>query len=284
MQLFFLHIAKTAGTTLRSYLDGCFAPTSIYPGYIWPELLDWPLERLHEASFVRGHFYYGLIANLWRTPPVCVTMLRDPVERTLSAYGHLKTHADHPEHRRTASVALEDAVDDPWLSPHFLNAQTNMLTLRFEPVFPFDPMAVRASIRQQQGGADAKAAGRILASFAWVGITERFEESLLLLCYELGLPVPAGLGRENVNLSRPRSEELSSAEHEALLRVNAADLKLYEGASRRFDARYLAMCDDLLRRYAPASDGPDGLNLQAVARLVDQHLKRSAKDAAVQDV
>lgn len=91
-RLVFLHLPKTAGTSLRAALARHFRPEEVFR----PEgLADWG-EALADPGryrFWAGHMPFSLVALI--PPPVfVVTLLRDPVERILSLYTFWRRHAD----------------------------------------------------------------------------------------------------------------------------------------------------------------------------------------------
>lgn len=77
---------------------------------------------------------------------------------------------------------------------------------------------------------------------AFVGITERYTESLRLLEHRLGWKVPELV--ENVNPRQTRlagAYEITPEELSTLRKWNKADLALYQRALERFDAAYAAL-------------------------------------------
>lgn len=79
-------------------------------------------------------------------------------------------------------------------------------------------------------------------SFCFVGIQERFEESLLLLADEIGLQK---LFHERRNMLRPGLADAVSAEDRVLAaRLNNADLELYAFARTLFERRVAAAGPD----------------------------------------
>lgn len=87
--VYYLHIPKTAGTSFIATLDSLFDYNSIYPEKVWHELLKKPPNDLGKYKLIRGHFGYNVLPLLHKKP-IYLTMLRDPIERTISQYEHIR--------------------------------------------------------------------------------------------------------------------------------------------------------------------------------------------------
>src|SRR5206468_2951310 len=72
--------------------------------------------------------------------------------------------------------------------------------------------------------------------FALVGLTERFDESLLLAKEILGWTRPLPYARRNVTARRPRAEELPAGTVEVIQAHNELDAELYRFARERLDS------------------------------------------------
>src|SRR5688572_13477555 len=93
-QVFFLHIPKTAGTSLAVLLEHHFDKNDIFPYYLTREWPGVSREVFRDSRYFRGHFYYDLLTKLLEKPPVTITMLRDPVERFISQFSQIKRAND----------------------------------------------------------------------------------------------------------------------------------------------------------------------------------------------
>src|SRR5688572_8177478 len=107
-KLYFLHLPKTAGTTLNHFLASQFSPEKVCPAYHLSELLRIPPKQLAEYELFRGHFYFGLETFLPEIPDY-ITFIRFPVERVISTFHHVRRT---PGHEMAAfTKTLESYVD-----------------------------------------------------------------------------------------------------------------------------------------------------------------------------
>ena len=105
-RFFFIHIQKTAGTSLRQHLLANFNWSEIYPpqqendlgGYLVLYQMGGFLVGLPAAEQARyrlfhGHVPYAVTQRLaLDTAPTTITVLREPIARILSALNHKKRH------------------------------------------------------------------------------------------------------------------------------------------------------------------------------------------------
>ncbi len=84
----FLHTMKTAGTSLRRTLVGLAAPWPSLAELFLDDLVCAPSPLLDHAMFLAGHLPYEALDLLPPGLAVC-TVVRDPLERTLSHLAHL---------------------------------------------------------------------------------------------------------------------------------------------------------------------------------------------------
>jgi hypothetical protein len=180
----FLHIPKTAGSTLSTALVMSYPQRRT----IRLDLINRPAadietavasEKLRDARLIRGHLPYGIHRYVPR-PCRYVTVLREPVARAISDYRFIirnpSSFRDHPLHDLASGggMSLEDYLESEGLGRKG-NRQTRMLSGRYEgPLAP----------------GDLEEAKHNLESFLVVGLTERFEETFAMMRRALRLRVP----------------------------------------------------------------------------------------------
>ncbi|MGF1535242.1 MAG: sulfotransferase family 2 domain-containing protein [Elainellaceae cyanobacterium] len=245
-QLCFIHIPKTAGTTLTSILDSKFDRDKICPEHRLIELHEYSAEQIAGYRLFRGHFSYDIGLILPRSPHL-VTMLRDPVERVISAYEFMKTCIIiHPQaaatQHKARTLPLKDYICDPNVSG-VVNAQARQLAGR----------AWRGAARSaHRDWLDAARAH--LEDFAFVGLTEQFDDSMALLNYTFGWSPLQQVQRLMVGNKKLKREQLSAEELEIILEHNQLDVALYDYAKALFERRHQAMLSHLQSDSASAQD------------------------------
>jgi hypothetical protein len=126
-QFVFLHVMKSAGSTIGRQLANAFPPEEAWgftPNdedwftrvntYINPRLLaSTPATERHRYSLVCGHFPF-CVTELLEPSATTSLVLREPVDRVLSMLQHCQR--EHPEHR---GLSLEAIYEDEWFAPRF---------------------------------------------------------------------------------------------------------------------------------------------------------------------
>ncbi|MFM7292775.1 MAG: hypothetical protein ACKO6B_16315 [Planctomycetia bacterium] len=226
-----IHIAKTAGTSLRRMLEDEYGSRQVYPGdFYLRKTRDglYPLgsEMLRDYAkapphnVLVGHFTAAM-ADLLPTPYQAVTFLRDPIQRSLSLLGHKA---------RTEGLQVSRLVEDPdFLAAHIADHQTRILGA--------DGVCDPHQVKTVDDDVLERAIGRV-QSLAFVGITERFAESCRIFDARFRTRIAESIRREAV--LRPEGGEL--AEHipriEPLVR---RDRILYDRAVARLTADLAAV-------------------------------------------
>lgn len=213
--LIFLHIPKTAGTTLNRIIEWQYNPLSIFT--LDPYRIRATAKRLKALSeqrrrrlrMVRGHLYYG-IHEFLPQGATYITMLREPVARILSSYFFIQRRPLHPMHRKvkTERVGVEDFIR---LTLHRQNLQCRLIAgVSFDGVCNDQTLEI--------------AKENLVRAFSVVGICERFEESLMLIAKTFGWEVPY---YENRKVAKA-SPAIDPGAVEMIREHNRLDLELYD--------------------------------------------------------
>jgi hypothetical protein len=208
--LLFLHIQKTAGSTLRTFIKNQYDEDEIWFGSSLDKLKEYDPNKL---KCVGGHFPYGIHQNFNR-PFSYFTMLRDPVDRVLSYYYFIKNRPNRGKHERTAGMDIKDFMKT--LENQTVNFQTKRLS----------------------GGKPnlEKAKQHLSQDFSFVGLTERFEESLFLMKKEYNWQNPEYKNR-NITKQRAAKSELPKDVISFIEERNDMDIEIYRFAIKLFEKK-----------------------------------------------
>lgn len=237
--IIFLHLPKTGGVTLRRTLKWKYSPNMLtFETLTKPSesLGEVPLEKRRSLRVLNGHLTYGAHEHF---PQDCeyITLLREPIARVISYYYYILGHPKHWRHEElvASGVSLEEFVRD---SPDrgIENEQTRILAGRGA-----------GELDAGELGPDAlDEAKRNLEKFLVVGLTERFDETFILVRRALGWRFPVYVTANVASGAKPASD----AAIESIRRRNQLDLELYDFARERFDAEVERQGDSLRREVA----------------------------------
>jgi len=233
---FFVHVQKTAGTTLLIRLGNQFPPSANYPDDsdgdkfgIMPQMnVDhlverWP-ERCREVEVIAGHFPL-CTAELLGGGFTTFTVLREPVERTLSYLRHHRKLTPADQH-----LSLEEVYEDPLRFDRLVhNHMVKMFAMTTEEMTGWVMTTVEFTPEHLERAKER------LVSVDVVGLQEDFEP----FCSELEDRFGWDLGEPVVANDTPH-EEVSNAFRARIAADSALDVELYEFArdlvaSRRRD-------------------------------------------------
>lgn len=246
--IFFIHLAKTGGATIESMLRETYGDENVCPFIYDNEFLEHDDAHLSYRVFV-GHNPY-FVSQVLPKPVFIFTFLRKPVDRVISAYNHLRRDTAHQFHELLGASGdfVKDFVENPHL-PLARNAQTRFLgadadfaaAMRAVQRGDTDAAEIYKQIiaaRHAKPMAEAfeTACGR-LARMNFVGITERFDESIRILFSLLGSSYGSAIPVLNQAPDQNRLDlkDLSAEQLQATADANSYDARLYEVAQRRLD-------------------------------------------------
>ena len=211
-RLIFLHIPKTAGTAITTFLRQQFADDDVMPqlqANFHKSHPLWPLvARRYKLLGVGMHLDHDRVAALARglngeAPPFLLTVLREPKERLLSRYKEWRSTPD--EHMQAARDHVKEAIltartksfseflhsDNPVVVDQLKNLQARLLAgLNFSLKASDEEILERARVN--------------LAQYDLVGVTRNCDEAMSLLGAAFGWNA-AITGVPRLHVSKPLS-------------------------------------------------------------------------------
>ena len=235
--LIFIHVPKTAGTTINGILQQNVprdARFKINPHAIQESKAQ--LAALDEDARARIRLLYGHMGFGWHTllPTTAdyATLLREPVARVVSHYSYVRYRADHDHYLRAVvereQMSLADYVRSG-VCDEVNNGQVRLLSGLEDIVQqPYGASAILYGSNDAE--LLAKARHNLRDRFVLVGLQERFAETLQLMEYRLGM---ADLRHRSRNVGdRDYEKVIPTDEDIAVIReYNQLDSQLYQDAS-----------------------------------------------------
>jgi len=229
-RIVFFHLPRTGGTSLSKdtlfpnfsksrWCNVNFAP-DIEPLHGAHDPLKWPEWRRKRIRLLAGHMPFGF-AKHFPGPSEYVTLIRDPIARTISDYYFCRKHPSNPAHEAATTLSLVEFVERGYGFSQ--NCYARWLSNE-----PFGAKFRDADEMLQQAMTN-------LSQFSFIGITEQFDVAVRRLCQKYGL-VPHATTSVNRNAATPKTRHVSAEEYGVLRRANALDLVIYKECWRRFGA------------------------------------------------
>jgi len=219
----FLHMPKGAGTTLNRLIEWEYPLFDIYSidpvffRWSWAHLQRLSEKRLKRTRVFKGHMLFGL-HEILPQPATYITVLREPVDRVVSAFYFMRNYKLHPLYWkfRWENWSLEDFVRR---SPRD-NVQCKIVAgAEYE-----EPCTAEICERAKEN---------LVRYFSVVGLSERFEESLALMKLRFGWKLRR-YSSFNVTRTRPKKEDLPRSALDLIMEKNSFDVSLYELAAKVF--------------------------------------------------
>lgn len=243
----FLHIPKTAGTTLLHILDRQYAPETIHSfgGDAHASVAQFRAmesESRAKIRLLRGHMAYGLHQCL-PDPVVYFTILRNPAARVISYYNYILRTPAHYLYEEVTSknMSLHDLMESRL--PLMMNdGQVRLISgVWGEPGFGEVTPAMLETAKKN-----------LADSFVVVGLTEQFDKTLCLLKENLNWQQDITYERLNVSPQGAKKDQISAATVDLVQRANQQDIALYAYAQDLFAeqcAQRGALFDIRVRRF-----------------------------------
>ncbi len=190
----FLHIPKTAGTSVSRVFDRMFRSLVLYAGGIdLAQAVRTDPAFFHNYLLVTGHIdVNNPAAEAGVRENVFLSVFRDPAPRAASLYDYIRATPKHPLHGKLQDLTLAQA---------------------FRGFPPFRAQVVNAQLRTVFGGATMPHVRRALQTRNYVlGRSDALDDFIDAVAHYTGFPRPPAIPRLNASERRDAGPEPASAQ------------------------------------------------------------------------
>ncbi|EIJ43412.1 nucleoside-diphosphate-sugar epimerase [Beggiatoa alba B18LD] len=222
-KLFFIHLPKTAGTSLRAIVEQEYSEDErVFIYDLSPEALEIAKQKAQHAKIIYGHitFWIHNTLGIAHEQTRYFTLLRDPIERVISLYSHYARHPDTPYHTMIQQGMSLYAFLEKQITFETNNHMTRTIVGYQEMGFLDNPHVLNLAIK------------RLHNRFGFVGLSDRFEESIQILKEKLGwhstiLPI---LNTDETGIA----QQIDAKTRQLIEKHNRLDKLLYDYVKRHF--------------------------------------------------
>ena len=232
-KIYHIHIRKTAGTALKRYILNSFSNELVCPIRSEFELrakipIGQRLTYIKNYSFISGHFYS--FGQSLKGEYFVFSMLRNPLDRALSAFNHMKNDTNDIYHKKILKLSLKQAFEDERFNKELNNGQTRQIV--YNAGYDYDSLTAKNAV---------EVAKEFLQEINFVGIQEMINTSCTLLGKALDIEFPNKMPVWNKKITAAGIKKDQLKEDDVLLiqRNNLLDMELYQFAIELLDKRYL---------------------------------------------
>ncbi|NJO79421.1 MAG: sulfotransferase family protein [Cyanobacteria bacterium RM1_2_2] len=265
--LYFCHIPKTAGMTFRTIIEDQFHCDDVCPATLNAQLAKLSPTDLQRYRLFRGHLGFSNLPDLLVNQRVInITILREPVARVISHYDYIRRMPGDPHYAAVKDMTLEEFAQRLTAGKLGKNIQTYHVAKTTQ--FNLDKLSVSETLELAKNSLD---------DFGFVGLVERFQDSLFLLSYIFGWKPILNSRKENAAKVKKPINEISEQTIAVIKENSQLDAEIYRHAAEIFEQRFAAMQQDLLEKYGDrvnpklevASDAK--LSSEQLAALLEKH-------------
>ncbi|KAN0043192.1 hypothetical protein ACTA71_010832 [Dictyostelium dimigraforme] len=218
--ILYMHIPKCAGHTSYVLFENYFKGKGVIQLWTHPNP-DVYYDVSKASNVILGHYQFGIhkvLPEKYKKTYSYMTMLRDPVDRVISHYYYHRNNPYDPEYQIARTSTFLEWLDR---SPRGNNEMTRFLSglTKDEEFKPNDETFHMALYH--------------LRSMKFVGITERFKETIALLKFYVG--IENHRIREKQNAAKIKHPEVPNHIIDTIKRKNHYDILLYEEALKMFE-------------------------------------------------
>lgn len=226
-KIIFLHIPKTAGSSLNFILLKIYGLKKMF--FITykkqQDFIDLPADKINYYDVILGHHSFGIHKYI-SSDIKYITFLRDPVSKVISYYHYAKRNQFHRFYKiiNDENISIEEFVrNDKHFNPVYNDQTKRLAGLKTKTN---NELITKETLKE--------AIYNIDNHFAVAGITERFDESILLMKKELGWSYPTYI-KQNVAKKSEKKDEITEDIKQLIIEKNQYDIELYNYVNEKLD-------------------------------------------------
>ena len=228
-KIIFLHIPKTAGLSMTEVIANEYKRKNMF--YInllnTQEFIELSLQEKEKIHMVLGHQIFGM-HEYFSNDAKYITLLRNPINRVISTYYYIKRRPQNKFYDKIHSenISLKDFVKNDDYFKQVFNGQTKLIA-------GLDKGIAKKHVSENTYN---KAIENLDKHFVVVGLTERFDEYMLMLKNELNWSYPFYV-RQNVAKKIEKPAEVSTEIKKIIAEKNEYDIKLYNYVKENYQKK-----------------------------------------------
>lgn len=234
---FFLHIPKTAGTSLIKIFNDVLGSDNVKHVTSEADNISSQQARVFdEYTLIAGHLTAMQFQNLFAKERYSIVFLRNPIDRFVSLFYFYKFIVNSTSDR-FVKIAKDNDLDSfiticqQEKNISFCNLQTWHMT-----GIPFSKSEFIEKAKEN------------LVRMNFVGIYEFFADSIDMLCYDCQWPPIEEIPLINVTTNRPALQDLDPRITEQIRELNYLDFELYEYGLKLFNQKKREIMLDYVRK------------------------------------
>ncbi|NQU33232.1 MAG: sulfotransferase family 2 domain-containing protein [Bacteroidetes bacterium] len=215
----FLHIPRTGGTTLRDIIESQYSKKTILEISHFQEAVNQINNEVNIDIYdvIKGHFPFGVHKYLNGNYHY-ITFLRKPINRVKSIYRFAMKMKQHPDHSYTQKYSLNEYINSK-RNILLNNGQTRLIAGNYN------------SNNQAEYGTNPdwlfdQAMENINNHFLFIGITEEFNNSIVILKNLLGWKTPFYSIANKTNTNKTNEE--NKIADTTINKFNQLDIRLFD--------------------------------------------------------
>lgn len=219
-KILFDHLPKCGGSSLNAYLEKQYLNRKIYSinsknirGSL-DNFISLSVDTRNKYDLVKGHSAHKLI-NYVHPESIKVTVLRDPIDRTISLFFYIKRRSSHYLHSKISELNLDEFAESEW-------------NVKFRNWYTAHFSGIDVSVAEQNPEKSITRAVEVLLSrYHIIGFLDDFTSFTERLREEAKFRRPYDNEFRNVTTNRPTIADIPKSTIKNIEEINQLDMDFY---------------------------------------------------------